>query len=156
MSNAKVQVAAGGAVRIGAGDAGMDLCVKEDVVLRGAGLIGTGVRVAIPEGFVGLVFERSSTHKIGVSLQNKVGVIDPSYRGEIKLALRVNELLGGHIKLAAGTRLAQLVVIPCVMPTEFVFVGGEDLDTTERGDGGFGSTGTGVEEAAGVGAAGDL
>ena len=143
----RVRVVAGNGVRIASGDAGMDLCVKEDVVLRGAGLIGTGVRVAIPEGFVGLVFERSSTHKMGVSLQNKVGVIDPSYRGEIKLALRVNELLSGHVKLAAGTRLAQLVVVPCVMPMAFEFV--EELDVTERGEGGFGSTGVN-------GAAGDL
>lgn len=122
------------------GSAGLDLATKGNVVLvRGyVAMVGTGVRVAIPEGHVGLVYSRSSTaSKLRVRLANSVGVIDSDYRGEIMLPL-VYEGLQDSYLLEAGTRVAQLIVQPYVpLPVEVV----DELDETERGDGGFGSTG---------------
>jgi dUTP pyrophosphatase len=100
-------------------------------------MLGTGIAVEIPTGNVGLVFIRSSVGKSGVSLANSVGVIDSDYRGEIKLLLVYTAGNGGHY-IRKGQAIAQLVVIP-VLPVELVQV--DALSPTERGDGGFGSTG---------------
>lgn len=99
-------------------------------------MIPTGVRVSIPEGYVGLLAARSSLHKKGLILSNGIGVIDAGYTGEIKVPLK--NLSAGNANVECGERIAQLIVLPCVLP-EFVKV--SDLAETERGEGGFGSTG---------------
>lgn len=120
-------------------DAGLDLRAAEDVTIHGGDIftIGTGVAVAIPEGHVGLLFGRSSlATTYGIQLANGVGVIDPDYRGEIKVALRK---IGKAMKrINRGERIAQLVIVPCVIPTLDVV---PTLPETVRGAGGFGSTG---------------
>lgn len=122
------------------GSAGLDLAVKEDVVLMPGSVMmaGTGVRVAIPRGHVGLVYSRSSVAaKLRIRLANSVGVIDSDYRGEIMLPLVYEGTIGG-VKLPAGMRVAQLIIQPvATMPVQVV----DELDSTERGEGGFGSTG---------------
>jgi dUTP pyrophosphatase len=102
--------------------------------------IGTGVAVKIPEGYVGLVFSRSSMGKVAVTLANSVGVIDADYRGEIKVMIKN---YGEDIfRVEVGDRIAQLVICPIVTP-EFVAFTGEDeaWSKTSRGLGGFGSSG---------------
>ena len=121
-------------------DAGLDLYVNwrwEEV--EGLVTYYTGVRIAIPEGYVGLLFPRSSVTKKDLRLANSVGVIDSGYRGEI--LLKFDKTAGEHqdAKLYEnGERCGQLVIVP--IPTvELVFT--EDLDKTDRDLGGFGSTG---------------
>lgn len=123
------------------GDAGYDLAALGDWDFTSdqTVLVDTGVHVAIPDGYVGLVFERSSLHRRGFSLQNKVGVIDGSYRGSIGLPLRWHQTEANRAGVIEdGQRIAQLVVVPC-LDLEPVAV--SMLPGTERGDGGFGSTG---------------
>lgn len=118
-------------------DAGLDLCAAETATITAGTvtLVDTGVATAIPEGHVGLIVARSSTPlKFGVTLANSVGVIDSDYRGTIKLALAA---LLGDVRVAAGDRLAQLVILPCALLTPVVVDG---LPDTARGTGGFGST----------------
>ncbi|MBQ2061539.1 MAG: dUTP diphosphatase [Oscillospiraceae bacterium] len=125
-----------------AGAAAMDLCacVDEPVTLAPLerSLIPTGIAIALPDAeHVALVFARSGLGiKKGVCLANGVGVIDSDYRGEIGVGL-VN-LSGEAYTVQPGDRIAQLMVVPVVQPA-LSFV--EDLDETERGQGGFGSTG---------------
>lgn len=122
------------------GDAGLDLTSKESVAVlpHGTTMVGTGVAVAIPEGHVGLLFPRSGlASKRGINLANCVGVIDSGYRGEVMVPLHN---IGESAKVVAkGERVCQLVVLPFVT-CECVSV--EELGETERGSGGFGSTGT--------------
>ena len=101
-------------------------------------LIHTGLALAIPQGFVGLVYARSGlATKQGLAPANKVGVIDADYRGEIMVALYNH---GMEAKtLNNGDRIAQLVISP-YMTAQFVQT--ESIDDTVRGTGGFGSTGT--------------
>lgn len=121
------------------GDAGLDLRVREGVWLQPheRRTVGTGVRVAIPEGYVGLVFPRSGlASKHGISLSNAVGVIDAGYRGEIGATL-INHDKQPHL-INKGERVCQLVVVPfATCELELV----DELDETDRGEGGFGSTG---------------
>jgi dUTP pyrophosphatase len=122
------------------GDAGADLCLAEDVELapHQRALVGTGVSVAIPEGYAGFVHPRSGlAHRLGLSLVNAPGTIDAGYRGEIKVNL-VNLDPGSTIRLHRGDRVAQLVVQP-VVHARFVPVA--ELPVSERGSGGHGSTG---------------
>ena len=122
------------------GDAGADLCLAEDVELapHQRALVGTGVAVAIPEGFAGFVHPRSGlAHRLGLSLVNAPGTIDAGYRGEIKVNL-VNLDPSRTIRLHRGDRVAQLVVQP-VARARFVPV--TELPPSERGSGGHGSTG---------------
>jgi dUTP pyrophosphatase len=100
-------------------------------------MLGTGIAVEVPEGYVGLLVVRSSVGKAGVSLANSVGVIDSDYRGEIKLCLIYTAGNGGHYILQ-GDKVAQLVVIPAPI---FDLIEVDALSSTGRGDGGFGSTG---------------
>lgn len=101
-------------------------------------LVGTGWAVAIPEGYVGLIFARSGmASKVGLAPANKVGVIDSDYRGEIMVALH-NHSNSSQL-VAPGTRIAQMIVVPFVLCD---YVVSEELSATERGSGGFGSTGT--------------
>ena len=100
-------------------------------------LLHTGVAVAIPEGYVGLVYARSGmATKRGLAPANKVGVIDSDYRGEIMVALHNHGTVPQTV--AAGDRIAQLVIAPVVTAA---FEEVDDLDDTDRGAGGFGSTG---------------
>lgn len=122
------------------GDAGADLRVRERVTLAPGerALVGTGVAVAIPPGYVGLVHPRSGlAHRHGLSVVNAPGVIDSGYRGEIMLNL-INLDRGQAVTLEPGDRAAQLLVQQ-VEVAEFAVV--EMLDTTERQDRGHGSTG---------------
>lgn len=121
------------------GAAGMDLCSTEAVRLAPLErkLVPTGVRMAIPEGFEGQVRPRSGLAlKHGIGLVNSPGTIDSDYRGEIGVIL-VN-LSNEHVALAAGERIAQLVICP-VTRARLNTV--EELEQTTRGEGGFGSTG---------------
>ena len=122
------------------GDAGADLAVAEDVELAPLqrALVGTGVAVAIPEGYAGFVHPRSGlAHRVGLSLVNAPGTIDAGYRGEIKVNL-VNLDPTTPITLRRGDRVAQLVVQPVVRAR---FVPVEQLPGSDRGGGGHGSTG---------------
>jgi len=122
------------------GDAGADLCLAEDVELapHQRALVGTGIAVAIPDGYAGFVHPRSGlAHRLGLSLVNAPGTIDAGYRGEIKVNL-INLDPSTTIRLHRGDRIAQLVVQP-VVRARFVPVAA--LPVSERGSGGHGSTG---------------
>ncbi|MFA5140534.1 MAG: dUTP diphosphatase [Elusimicrobiota bacterium] len=118
-------------------DAGVDLYCAEDVRLApGEGrVIGTGVAVAVPAGYVGLVADRSSMARKG--LKTAGGVIDAGYRGEVGVVLW--NISREPVELKAGDRVAQLLVLPvAVLPVSEA----DELDATQRGAGGFGSTGS--------------
>ena len=101
-------------------------------------LIHTGLALAIPQGFVGLVYARSGlATKQGLAPANKVGVIDADYRGELMVALH-NHSNESHT-VECGDRIAQLVIAPYLTAQ---FTQQEELDDTVRGEGGFGSTGS--------------
>jgi dUTP pyrophosphatase len=117
------------------GDAGMDMVITD---IKGETewniSYGFGISMEIPEGFMGLVFPRSSIRKTDLILSNSVGVIDSGYRGEIQATFKKT---GGAV-YEVGERGAQIIIIP--HPSiEFQEV--EELTNTERGEGGFGSTG---------------
>lgn len=122
------------------GDAGADLPTAEDVVLEPGErrVVGTGLALAIPEGYVGLVHPRSGlAARAGLTIVNAPGTIDAGYRGEIKVCL-LNTDHERPVHLARGDLVAQLVV-QAVATASFVEV--DALDDTERGAGGYGSTG---------------
>ena len=124
-----------------AGDAGADLVANENVMLPPAGgraLISTGVAIAILEGYAGFVQPRSGlAAKHGVTCLNTPGLIDSGYRGELKVLL-VNTDPETPFEVVKGERIAQLV-IQRVESVEFIEV--EALSDSDRGSGGFGSTG---------------
>ena len=99
-------------------------------------MVGTNVRVEIPQGFVGLLFARSSLSRRGLMLANGVGVIDRGYTGEVMVPLA--NVSRYPAAIGKGERIAQLVIVPCLFP-DFIWV--DRLGETERGAGGFGSTG---------------
>ena len=117
-------------------DAGLDLRAAEGrwVARRCLCLVDTGTAVDIPEGHVGLLVARSSLCKRGLMLANGVGIIDAGYHGTIKVPLIGMRAYG----IEAGERIAQLVIVPIaqVDPVEV-----EEFEESERGNGGFGSTG---------------
>ena len=122
------------------GDAGLDLYSAVDVVIEPMRrvMIPTGVAIALPEGYAGFVQPRSGlAAKKGLSIVNTPGLVDSGYRGELKV-IAINTDADEPITIARGERVAQLVVqrVPAV---ELVEV--DELDATERGEGGFGSTG---------------
>ena len=117
------------------GSAGLDLFVNS---INGDN-IGTGVHVEIPPDHVGLLIPRSSWGVKGFKLANTVGVIDSDYRGEIKL-IRDPHPTKGWLTITEGDKVAQLVVVPCIT-NAYPVSSLADLSSTERGDGGFGSTG---------------
>ena len=128
--------------------AGLDLCacLEEPVTIRPFELvrIPTGLAAALPAGTVGLVYPRSGlASKFGVTLANCVGVIDSDYRGELLVAMTNDSQTDYTIQ--PGDRIAQLVVTPILLPEP---VEAEELDSTVRGEGGFGSTGYGAEGGA--------
>ena len=121
--------------------AGADLraCLEEDVIIRPGKteMISTGLAMEVPEGYAGLIYARSGlASKRGLAPANKVGVIDSDYRGEIMVALH------NHSEEVAvishGERIAQLIITPYLTAE---FTEKEVLEETERGFGGFGSTG---------------
>lgn len=122
-------------------DAGYDLVAREDVELEpggGRAAVPTGVAVAIPSGYAGFVQPRSGLAlRHGVTCLNAPGLVDPGYRDELKVVL-VNHDPGEPFRVTRGDRIAQLVV-QRVEYVEWRVV--DDLDHTERGVGGFGSTG---------------
>ena len=97
----------------------------------------TGVALEIPLGFVGLLFPRSSVSKTSLSLANSVGVVDSSYRGEIMLKFRHTGEANPFYR--AGDRVGQIMIMPY---PKIEFIEAKELSTTDRGDGGFGSTGS--------------
>jgi dUTP pyrophosphatase len=122
------------------GDAGLDLVACEEVVIEpgGRAVVGTGLAVAVPAGHAGLVVPRSGiAARHGISVVNGPGLIDPGYRGEVKVIL-LNTDRTEAFRVAAGDRLAQLVIVE-VSALEPVEVA--ELDETERGAGGLGSSG---------------
>jgi dUTP pyrophosphatase len=123
-----------------AGDAGFDLSTCERIVL-GPGeraLVPTGVAVAIPEGYAGFVQPRSGlAARHGIAVVNSPGLIDPGYRGEVRVLLH-NTDLTSEFKLSAGDRVAQLILVPIAHASPLE---SDALDSTVRGAGGFGSTG---------------
>lgn len=126
------------------GDAGADLRCTTAVVLEPGqrSLVGTGVRVALPEGTVGLVTPRSGlAARRGLGIVNSPGVIDSGYRGEILVCL-INHDPVETITLEVGDRVAQLLVMPCITAH---FEAVSTLDETDRGSGGYGSTGVGID-----------
>jgi dUTP pyrophosphatase len=133
------------------GDAGMDLVATEIIKDTPEQITyGTGLAMEIRDGFVGLVFPRSSIRKTGLQLSNSVGVIDSGYRGELQATF--NKIFGGEgmydeMKVKeiqpndyykVGDRIAQIIIVPYPQ-IEFMEV--EELSDSERGEGGFGSTG---------------
>ena len=124
------------------GSAAMDLraCLDGPVTLQAGAraVIPTGLAMALPSAdYVALVFARSGLGiKHGIALSNGVGVIDSDYRGEIAVGL-VN-LSGEDYTVQPGDRIAQLMVVPVVQPTVTL---ADELDETDRGSGGLGSTG---------------
>lgn len=132
-----------------AGDAGLDLTATSIKREGGKVVYGTGLAFEIPDGYVGLVFPRSSIHKSDLRLTNCVGVIDSGYRGEVmavfddKAFAPVRTDNGNQIAVLGnsfnvGDRIAQLIIIPYPQITlEEV----EELTSSERGTGGFGSSG---------------
>jgi dUTP pyrophosphatase len=121
------------------GDAGYDLRATERVSIPqdGRRLVGTGIAVALPEGVAGLVTPRSGLAiEHGLTLLNAPGLIDPNYRGEIKVILHNTSERRYTVEI--GDRVAQLLLVPYWAPELEVV---EALPETERGAGGFGSSG---------------
>ncbi|MDR0488860.1 MAG: dUTP diphosphatase [Propionibacteriaceae bacterium] len=121
-------------------DAGADLATTEDITLNPGErvLVGTGISVAIPAGYAGFVHPRSGlAARSGLSIVNCVGVIDAGYRGEIKVCL-INTDPSTPIHLNKGDLVAQLVIQAVVSA---IFVETETLPDSERGTGGYGSSG---------------
>jgi dUTP pyrophosphatase len=125
------------------GDAGADLLSRVDVVLPAAGgrlAVPTGVAVAIPEGYAGLVLPRSGLAlRHGVTCLNTPGLIDSGYRGELQVVL-INHDPHHDYSVHRGDRIAQLVIVE-VAHAAFELVSKEVLGDSERGSGGFGSSG---------------
>jgi dUTP pyrophosphatase len=122
--------------------AGADLyaCSDAPIVIEAGKtvLVHTGIAMEIPVGYVGLVFARSGlASKKGLAPANKVGVIDSDYRGEIMVALHNHSNATAVIE--AGERIAQIVITPYLTAK---FIEADTLEETQRGAGGFGSTGT--------------
>ena len=120
------------------GDAGMDLTITSIISENSLDIsYGFGIAVEIPEGFVGLVFPRSSIRNTELMLSNSVGVIDSGYRGELQATF--NKLNGlDSIAYNVGDRVCQIVIVPTpVVQVKIV----DELSDSERGEGGFGSSG---------------
>jgi len=121
-----------------AGDAGLDFVATKIINETYYSITyGTDIAVEIPENYVGLVYPRSSIRNTELSLSNSVGVIDSGYRGELQATFR--KIQGeGSDKYNVGDKIFQMIIVP-YPNVEFIEV--NELTTTERGEGGFGSTG---------------
>ena len=120
------------------GDAGMDFVATKVISEETYSITyGTDIAMEIPEGFVGLVFPRSSIRKYELNLSNSVGVIDSGYRGELQATFRKTHGDSSET-YNVGDKIFQLIIIPY---PSIEFEETDDLSDTERGEGGFGSTG---------------
>ena len=125
------------------GDAGYDLAAAEEVVLSPGerAVVGIGIAIATPDGYAGLVLPRSGLAvRYGISLVNTPGLIDPGYRGEIMVPL-INHDRKETFEVVIGMRIAQLVLVR-VADVQFVSVELLEEGADERGEEGFGSSGT--------------
>ena len=118
-----------------AGDAGLDLTAVSAKRAWDIVTYKTGLAIEIPEGYVGLLFPRSSVYKTSMALSNCVGVIDSGYRGEIMLKFGCQSNLSCY---KVGDRVGQLIIMPY---PQVQFEQVEELADSDRGEGGFGSTG---------------
>lgn len=120
------------------GDAALDLTAtsKEYNDFNNQLTFGTGLAIEIPDGYVGLIFPRSSICNTQLSLSNAVGVIDSGYRGEIKAVFRAGDRPSKNYEI--GDRICQMIIMP-FPKVELIEV--QELSSTERGTEGFGSTG---------------
>lgn len=122
------------------GDAGADLTSTDELTLAPGqrATVGTGVAIALPDGYVAFVVPRSGlAARHGITIVNSPGTVDAGYRGELRVTL-LNTDGSEPYRISAGDRIAQLIVLP-VSRARFVEV--QHLPGTERGEGGFGSTG---------------
>jgi dUTP pyrophosphatase len=120
------------------GDAGMDLTITSEIENTTFSVsYGFGIAMEIPKNYVGLVFPRSSVRNQELVLSNCVGVIDSGYRGELQATFKKTNGLDS-LKYKVGERGAQIIILPY---PQVKMVESEELSNTERGDGGFGSTG---------------
>ncbi|PZU46140.1 MAG: dUTP diphosphatase [Microbacterium sp.] len=122
------------------GDAGADLVSTEALRLAPGerALVGTGVRIALPDGYVAFVVPRSGlAAKHGITIVNSPGTVDAGYRGEIKVSL-LNTDAREPYDIGVGDRIAQLIIMPVPRVT---FIPVDELPDSSRGEGGFGSTG---------------
>lgn len=122
------------------GDAGADLSSSQELVLMPGqrAVVGTGVSIALPRGYVAFVVPRSGlAAKHGITVLNSPGTVDAGYRGEILVTL-LNTDMENVFPIHVGDRIAQLIVMPF---TQALFTSVETLPESERGDSGFGSTG---------------
>lgn len=128
-------------IRATTASAGLDLSLPADVTLRNRTItvVELPYKVAIPDGYVGLLALRSSLGARGITIPNSVGVIDSDYRGTLKLTLSLLHD-SGPVILRAGERVAQLVLLPAAFPMPVE--ADVNADETSRGAGGLGSTGT--------------
>lgn len=120
------------------GDAGLDITATS-IITDAVDKItyGTGLSLEIPEGYVGLIYPRSSIRNTELVLSNSVGVIDSGYRGELQATF--NKLTGRYAKsYSVGERIMQIIIVPY---PRVLFEEVEELSDTARGTGGFGSTG---------------
>lgn len=133
-------------IRATSSSAGLDLSLPADVTLRNRTItvVELPYKVAIPDGYVGLLALRSSLGARGITIPNSVGVIDSDYRGNLKLPLSLLHD-SGPIILRAGERVAQLVLLPAPLPVPVE--ADINADETSRGAGGLGSTGVAASTA---------
>ena len=130
-----------------AGDAGLDLTAVTKSYDRDGNIVyGTGLAFEIPDGYVGLVFPRSSLSSLDIALSNCVGVIDSGYRGEVTAKFKPSMLFNREQRpiilnnrtYEVGERVAQIIIIPY---PKIEFIESDELSETERGAGGYGSSG---------------
>lgn len=120
-------------------DAGFDLVATSKVFDKyGAMVYGTGLAFEIPQGYVGLLFPRSSIAKKDLLLSNAVGVLDAGYRGEVMFKFKPSLVTSQTRLYNIGERIGQLIIIP-IPQIEFEWA--DELSDSERGEGGYGSTG---------------
>ena len=128
------------------GDAGADLCAAEAVTLAPGerSTVGTGTSVAVPDGYAAFVVPRSGlAARHGITVVNSPGTVDAGYRGEIRVTI-LNTDASTPYSVAVGDRIAQLIIMP-VARARFVPV--DRLPQSQRGEGGFGSTGYGLSQS---------
>jgi dUTP pyrophosphatase len=120
------------------GDAGLDLTATSRTKAGTNTIYGTGLSIEIPEGYVGLLFPRSSLSNYDLLLTNHVGVVDSGYRGEILFKFKQ---VGAHLPRVyeVGDRIGQLLIIP---HPKIELIEVKDLSESERGTSGYGSTGS--------------